>query len=93
MLDFRRVLIVQRRVQESVVAHGGDGWRRRRALSQTMDAMVQLRVYGWMDVDVAAAGRVSGERQGAARWRCAGVLSAVWRAIGGAGEEGGAASC
>ena len=25
VLDFRRVLIVQRRVQESVAAHGGDG--------------------------------------------------------------------
>lgn len=33
VLDFRRVLIVQRRVQEVVAAHGGDG-RRRRAFSQ-----------------------------------------------------------
>jgi hypothetical protein len=41
VLDFRRVLVVQRRVQErSVGTHGGE-WRRRRALFQWMDAMVQ----------------------------------------------------
>jgi hypothetical protein len=67
VLDFRRVLIVQRRVQEVVATHGGDG-RRRRAFSQLMDAMVQLRVCGCLDGCSDARFLGSG-RRGAARWK------------------------
>jgi hypothetical protein len=73
VLDFRRVLIVQRRVQESVGTHGGE-WRRRRALFQSMDAMVQLRGYGSVDVFDAGAGFLgSGKarRGGGAQGWCA----------------------
>ena len=74
VLDFRRVLIVQRRVQErSVGAHGGE-WRRRRALFQSMDAMVLLRGYGCVGVFDAGAGFLgSGKarRGGGAQGWCA----------------------
>ena len=52
VLDFRRVRIVQRRIQEIVAAHGGDGAGKSALFRLLMDAMVQCSS-GDTDVDVA----------------------------------------